>query len=423
MQAPAESATAMVGVGPRLDVAVVAAANDATFDLFDAIAQMGRVIAGVEAMRARAIDTAIQLSALSMSDPASASGRDLRLRSLRAELACAMRIPERTAERMMHASETLVHQLPSTLDALSSGQVSYRHAQVMVDETATLEPDAARAVESAALPFAESLTVAKFARRLRMLRERQIPGSMVERHEAEAERREVTFTPARDGMAWLSAYLPAADALGAFNRLTDMASSLRGPDEPRTLTQLRADLLVHLLHDGELPAGCGVARGIRPTVQVTVPVLVLLGKDLPAGAVGASLEGYGPIDEVTARRLAGSATSFIRLLTHPETGAVLSVGQDRYAVPADLKNWLRLRDGTCRFPGCSQTARRCDIDHTEDWAHGGGTDYDNLAHLCRGHHTLKHKTGWSVRNDRGTLTWTSPSGHNHITTPEIHLRT
>jgi hypothetical protein len=63
----------------------------------------------------------------------------------------------------------------------------------------------------------------------------------------------------------------------------------------------------------------------------------LLGRDdLPA-----TLDGYGPIDPVTARTLAGHAPSFIRLLTHPETGAVLSVGRDNYRVPQDLKNWLR----------------------------------------------------------------------------------
>ena len=332
MQTSAESPTAtasalvgtaaLVGAAPRLEVAVVAAANDATADIFDSLAQMSRMIAGMEAMRAQAIDTAIQISALSTSDPVSPAGRDLRLRSLRAELACAMRIPERTAEHLMHASETLVRQLPATLDALAAGRVSYRHAQAIVDETATLEPDAARAVEDAALPF-----------------RRVADGGEVRPQTADAARAAPSRVDGRappgrggkargdahcgaDGMAWLSAYLPAAEAAGAFTRLTDMASSLRGAGEPRTLTQLRADLLVDLLHNDGLPAQCGVACGIRPTVQVAVPVLALLGTDLPAGAglpagtdlpagaAGASLDGYGPIDEVTARRLAGSATKF-----------------------------------------------------------------------------------------------------------------
>jgi len=134
---------------------------------------------------------------------------------------------------------------------------------------------------------------------------------------------------------------------------------------------------------------------IKPQVAVTVPVMTLLGHSDEPG----DLAGHGPIDADTARRLAAQAPSFLRILTHPETGIVLSVGRDRYAVPADLRSWLRLRDETCRFPGCSRRAQRCDIDHVKDWAHGGATDHHNLIHLCRKHHRLKHTTGWTVSTE------------------------
>ncbi|RZK51922.1 MAG: HNH endonuclease, partial [Pedobacter sp.] len=49
----------------------------------------------------------------------------------------------------------------------------------------------------------------------------------------------------------------------------------------------------------------------------------------------------------------------------------------------------------CRFPGCNQPATASDIDHTTDWQHGGPTNLDNLAHLCRKHHRLKHHTAWT----------------------------
>lgn len=411
-----------------------ALASDSVSDLLDAAADMTRVIASIEAMRARAIDMAIRASVNTVTDASTTGSRDLRLRSLRAELACLMRIPERTAERMLHASETLVRTLPNTLDALSRGRISYRHAETLVDESTTLEPSAVAVLEQSALPHAELLTVAKFRKKLRMLREAAEPGSAIDRHREAVTQREVLFEPARDGMAWLSAYLPAAHALGAFNRLTDIAHSLRESDpvadreghdwQQRTLAQRRADVFVDLLHSGELPA---VPTGIRPSVHVTVPVFALLGREIESDAgvtaVSATLDGYGPIDDETARMLAAAAPSFARLLTHPESGAVLSVGRDSYAVPADLKRWVRLRDGTCRFPGCAQSADRCDLDHTRDWALGGGTDYDNLAHLCRGHHTLKHNTDWRVTNDGTTLRWTSPSGRSYSTEPQFHLRT
>jgi len=218
-------------------------------------------------------------------------------------------------------------------------------------------------------------------------------------------------------MAVLSAYLPAVVAHGIYNRITDLATAQQSPAEERTLTQLRADLFAELLLDGRLDSGGD--RGIRPRVLVTVPVLTLLGvSDEPA-----TLESHGPIDHDTAMRLAATAPSFTRLLTHPETGAVLSVGRDRYTVPADLRIWLRVRDGTCRFPGCSRAARICEIDHTKDWLHNGQTAHDNLAHLCPAHHRLKHQTRWTVaQSPGGVLKWTSPNGRAYATEPETRMQ-
>lgn len=222
-------------------------------------------------------------------------------------------------------------------------------------------------------------------------------------------------------MAWLTAHLPAEQAIGAYRRLTEIASGLAAPDEPRTLTQRRADVLADLLIDGVMP-DTGIGRGVRATVLVTVPVLSLLSQAEVTGAPSSSLEGYGPISTEVARRLAAHAPSFVRLLTHPETGTVLSVGRDRYAVPRDLRLWLRIRDETCRFPGCGRSAANSDIDHTVDWQHSGATRHDNLAHLCEAHHQLKHHTLWRVNQaGGGVLEWRAPSGRRYRTEPAVRL--
>jgi len=414
-RAPSDSA-------PTLSAAVA----DTVSDIVGAITEVEATIASLQAVRAELLHQANVWCGIESS--ASDAKRAIPQRSLRAELACASRIPERTAERLIAESSTLTQSLPTTLAALRVGDISYRHAQLLVDAVSVLSSDDAATLEQTALPFARTLTSAKFERKLRALREGIAPGSIVERHLAAVDDREVQYSPGRDGMAWLSAYLPAADALGIFNRITEVAGHLRGSTidgvrDERTLTQLRADVLRDLLIDGDIANGAP-PRGIRPTVFVTVPALTLLGRsDEPA-----ILDGYGPIDADTARQLAAGAPSFIRLLTHPETGAVLSVGQSSYRVPADLKNWLRVRDGTCRFPGCSRSARQTDIDHTIDWALGGETRHDNLAHLCVGHHTLKHATAWQVRQSTspddapGTLEWISPSGRSYRSEPETRMR-
>lgn len=385
--------------------------------LVDAVIDADRQIAEAHARRAELIDMARRWGAVPATGaPAVGWSREVvARRELATELSAALRIPERSAQNLVAESEALHHKLPATRDALADGRISYRHAQVMTEQAWSLPAEGVTAFEEAALPHAMKLTVSKFKNRARQLRERAHPDSIAVRRTACLADRSVEFDPACDGMAYLTAYLPAEQALAIYNRVTDIARSLQGRDEPRTLTQLRADAFADAVLDG----GTGTAGGIRARVLVTVPALTLLGlSEEPA-----SLEGYGPIDADTARRLAARAPSFSRLLTHPETGAVLSVGRDRYAVPEDLRLWLRIRDETCRFPGCNRAARQCDLDHTDDWRHGGHTSHDNLAHLCESHHNVKHHTRWKARQlGGGLIEWTSPAGKTYITEPTTPLR-
>jgi hypothetical protein len=237
------------------------------------------------------------------------------------------------------------------------------------------------------------------------------PQSLAERHRRAQEERRVWFEPDRDGMCWLTAHLPAEVGRQAMSRLDAAAASLAArDDETRTLAQLRADIAGDLLTG----AASGAAQAVTVAVAVTVPVLTLLGvAELPG-----TLEGYGPIDADTARRLAAHAPSFQRILTHPITGTLLDIDRTSYRVPADLKRWTEIRDQRCTFAGCGRAARNCDLDHTIAWEHGGPTSAANLAHLCRHHHRLKHESNWNVeRNPGGSTTWTSPTGAIHTTDP------
>ncbi|UDY35228.1 HNH endonuclease signature motif containing protein [Dermatobacter hominis] len=88
---------------------------------------------------------------------------------------------------------------------------------------------------------------------------------------------------------------------------------------------------------------------------------------------------------------------------------------ERHANREQRRN-LRFRDGRCTFPGCDAPASWCDAHHVTHHADGGATDIRNLALLCRRHHGVIHRTGWSMAaNPRpgageGLFTITSPSG-------------
>jgi hypothetical protein len=401
-------------------------------DAVDEVATIDRQVASLHARRAIAVERArrISVSASQAATPSAGqhawSTAEAARRVVVADLACELNVPENTAMLLITDSQLLVEDLPVTLGALADGDISWQHAHVVADQASSLPVSSRAAFEQKVLPFAVTHTASRFQRYARIQRERMHPQTIEERHETAVDKRSISIAPGADGMAWLTAHLPAPTAHAIFDRLTDAAEQARREGDDRTVEQLRADAFAGGLLGSTFstysasevlgtPDLCTILATIRPNVQVTVPILTLLGEeDEPA-----MLEGFGPIDSETASLLASNAPNFIRLLTHPETGAVLSVGREHYTIPADLRRWLQVRDGTCRFPGCGRAARRCDVDHTNEWQHGGETAHNNLAHLCRKHHRLKSLTDWKVEQiGDGVLRWTSPAGKVYETEPE-----
>ncbi|WP_431031399.1 DUF222 domain-containing protein [Plantibacter sp. RU18] len=346
-------------------------------------------------------------------------------RSTCATLAMAVRMSEQTVQRATGDAERLVNEAPQVLVALEQGRISVRHAHAITDQLREVPAPGRAVFLSTVLPVAERSTAARVKQHARVLRERLHPESITVRALRSEQDRRVEIEAAPDGMAWVHLFTTAPVAHGIAERLDALVAEARSGGDARSCAQLRADALASLAISGVTPAEqtptavlphpVEVSERIRATVQITVPALSILGvTDAPA-----TLDGYGPIDPATAARLAVSAPSMTRVLTHPETGAVLSVGREQYRVPADLQRAVRLRDATCRAPGCGRRARACDLDHSIAWEHGGTTAVGNLACLCRHHHRMKHLPGWRLdHHGSGVLDWTTPDGKHHRTTPE-----
>ena len=378
------------------------------------------------------------------------TSREIIERSARLELAAAMRITEYAAGQLLALAEAVTHRYRPILGALSRASVTERHAQHLVEALDALEPEHRDVVLTHGLALAEAEPVGSFRRSLARLVERVRNASIEVRHADAVAQRRVVVEHAPDGMAWLSAFLPAVEAHAIHGRLTAMAKAIGACEaESRTTDQLRADALADLLIDGETHAHPVEARGIRASVVVTVPALALLeSKDTAqAGGLGVetdgsgdaggdsrgshgamlagcdtpTVEGIGPIPLSVARELCGGAVEWMRVLTHPESGAVLSVGREKYQPPPSLRRLVKWRAERCMAPGCGMPASRCQIDHSIAWEHGGFTSLENLAPLCQGHHTVKHHGRWIVRQiagSGGALEWISPAGRRYVVTPE-----
>ena len=401
------------------------------------------------------------------------AGADLTYRAVRAELATALHLSEQSVERRMHRAWELWHHYPRVLDAYASGEVSEQHVQVILEAGSVIgigdDVDAAFrrvAYEQQTLEYAVTTSPNRLRPVARALAEQFAEVPLAARHEWARRERRVWISPAHDGMADLFAHLPAVEAYAIRDRLTRMGKAVSEAEAeaearateaetasvapvapvvpvasatPRSIEQVRADIFSDLLLSGTPEQASAqwpdtAIGAIRGQVQLLVPEGVLATADGLAGAcpgfdaIGDPtsaqlplLEGYGPIDTATAAEIAGQTDAWEAIRIDRTTREVISV--DRYRPSEEMKRLLRARDQHCRFPGCRAPLARCDIDHTVDAALGGPTATDNLAHLCRGHHTLKHHTRWKVKQrDGGVLEWTSPTGRLHRERPPSKVR-
>lgn len=99
----------------------------------------------------------------------------------------------------------------------------------------------------------------------------------------------------------------------------------------------------------------------------------------------------------TSRRICCDST--VIRLKEDENGEPFSIGRRSRSIPPALRRALRIRDGGCRFPGCTHT-RFVDGHHIVHWADNGETRLDNLILLCRHHHHLVHEGGFTCEKSK-----------------------
>jgi hypothetical protein len=184
--------------------------------------------------------------------------------------------------------------------------------------------------------------------------------------------------------------------------------------DPRSRGQLMADLAVKRM------TGQSAADGVPVTVN-----LVMTDRTLFAGdGEPAFVPGYGPIPAGWARdlvnpptpahayveacargRAAGADTdaspgaktrraalvTLRRLFSHPSTGQLAAMESKARAFPDALREFLVLRDQTCRTPWCDAPVRHGD--HVVPRAKGGPTSAANGEGLCEACNYTKEVPG------------------------------
>jgi len=381
-------------------------------DLVEVVAACGQVLAMVSAVQARAV--------AEVSERRAPLAGDFALD----EIACAL-VTTRAAVQLMAGRGAGLVNLPVLADALSAGRIDARKVDIILEGTLVLahRPERA-ALVAEAVEQATGLTGPQLARWLRRRVIEIDPESATKRARAARAERGVELKCGEDAMAWITAYLPAADAIAAYTAIDALAAAAKDAGDQRTVDQRRADafadVFTGILDAERTPGGEPLPRkrGQRLAVNLTMAATTMLGLDEQP----AEIAGYGPIPAALARQVAQDGT-WRRIFTDPLTGSFLARGRRAYRPGADLTATVVARDATCTFPGCRQPAWRGEIDHIVPFDRSRPADEqtteENLHALCKRHHQAKTLKLWNVSRDKatGNTLWTSPLGVTYSRSP------
>jgi hypothetical protein len=88
---------------------------------------------------------------------------------------------------------------------------------------------------------------------------------------------------------------------------------------------------------------------------------------------------------------------------------ILDLGRIQRLPNRAQRRALMVRDGGCRFPGCTER-RYVEAHHVKHWIDDGPTDLANLLLLCWRHHHAVHEGGFRLSFEHGVVTVRRPDG-------------
>ncbi|WP_261382625.1 HNH endonuclease signature motif containing protein [Arthrobacter sp. UKPF54-2] len=341
-----------------------------------------------------------------------------------AQIALARRESPARGGRLLGLAKALVTEMPHTLAALETGQLSEWRATLLVRETACLTATDRAAVDEELAPDAGTFSGAgdrAIIAAARSAAYRRDPRSVTERAAHAETERHVSLRPAPDTMCYVTALLPVAAGVAVHAALTRAADTAHSAGDTRSRGQLMADTFVE-----RVTGAPGGVSGIEIQLVMTDRTL-FQGDSEPA-----RLPGYGIVPAGWASALlqnartaaagdsggAGDggamATWLRRLYTAPATGDLVAMDSRARLFPPALRRFIQARDDTCRTPYCDAPIRH--LDHIVPWHNGGTTSLANGAGLCEACNHTKEAPGWNAQTrpgSRHTLEVTTPTGHSY----------
>ncbi len=318
-------------------------------------------------------------------------------------------LPSGVARNRVRVAWKLRRYLPLVADALESGRIGWEHVRTIVELANPRIIDTVVANQELLIGLAERCRFEPWRGEVRSLaRLWDQDGGYDPNEDPNANR--LSYGTTLDGLLTLAATLTGEHAevvAQAIETKTDELHrrALRDHEaceeiEVPSRSTLRALALTELIRQA---LGIDLESSRGPKVEATMVV------DADDPTVATNPDGV---------RLADGTTRVLRC-----DAEIHALVVDRLGVPLDLgrhvrwasdgqRRAVRHRDGGCVFAGCGAKVMWCDVHHCVHAEHGGVTDVCNLVCLCRHHHEVVHRTGWSVRVDHdGWAIFRTPNGN------------
>ncbi len=363
---------------------------------------------------------------------------------IREQVAVHLRWSFTESQRRIDHARLLYGPLTETAQALHTGKISVDHATVVCNAAAkhslAWQPDAddqqqfiadCAKLQNQVLPIAAQGTVSRTKTVADKVLERIDSEGQRERRRSQRLLHDIAVIDEGDGRALLLARMGLLEAHACAAAIRAHASTEKFSDltdahgDALTAGQTRIaaliDLLVNSRSAGE-GVGIGSGAGLKAQIDLVIDLKTLLGLQEAMGSCAEGNRTPFPVAGSDIRDFLSAVECDVtlrRLVTDPLRGHLIDLGRTRYTPGAELRRLIHARDITCRFPGCTRSAKGGEIDHAREWNRGGETSAANLGALCTRHHQLKTHGGWSIVESRadGSCTWQAPHGGTYQVAP------
>jgi hypothetical protein len=302
-------------------------------------------------------------------------------------------------------------ELPHLVGSMCEGDISFDKMRAVVD-VATPETDRELCDQAKERNVRELAEVARDA----AARARSASSSP---SRSEHDSRYLRFN---DGHRTMSLQLPT-DEYARTKACVDAWTAALPSDEERPLDQRRCDGFMGIVDAATPGAGSGAGGASSDSATAPNPFFVVAHVPLDAlveesgetSELAGELEHHGLIDVETVQRIACDSTVVVAV--DDQAGHTMYEGRARRFPSGAQRREIIRRDRHCRYPGCSNVTFAI-VHHIVPWKPGGGTDLPNLVLLCRHHHGVVHRKGWSLSgNANQELCIKTPTGRVMVSRP------